>query len=305
LRKEVKVKMKKQTIFGIFGMLLFATGCTVAAGTPSAQPTVDEVGTVVAATMQALASTPSESVSTQIPTQTQISGTLISFENVSFVIPNGLARGSTQEVVPAVSEGGGAPWEVAPAYVKFILTGYQLQGKFHEPGIYVYPVDEYTKVHPTVGYQIEQIKLILAGSPISKNTLPRIPWFNADSIIGANVQTIKFQHGAGVRELTLYAQYLAPINNHELIYQFEGLTEDGKYYVLAILPITAPILPEDEKPDAVTPPGGVPIPPDLGPDNTIYYDHVTEKLNALSSNSFTPSLTTLDTLIQSILVTSP
>ena len=33
--------------------------------------------------------------------------------------------------------------------------------------------------------------------------------------------------------------------SHELIYHFEGLTDDGQYYVTVILPITAPGLPED------------------------------------------------------------
>jgi hypothetical protein len=297
------MRMKKQTFFAIFGIMIINLACSFVAGIPATPTQVAEIATIVATTMQALTAAPSESVSTQVPTQ--ISGTPVSFENVSLVIPNGLAGGANTEAAPAISAESGAPWEVVPAHLIFTLTEYQLQNKFHEPRIFVYPADEYAIVNSHAENQINQIKKILAGSPISKNTLPRIPWFNAEALISVNIQIIKFQNGSGIRDLTLYSQYLAPINNRELFYHFEGLTDDGKYYVLAILPITAPILPDDEKPDAVVPPGGVPIPTDFGPDNTIYYDYVTEKLNSLDSDSFSPSLSALDALMQSLLVTNP
>ena len=101
-----------------------------------------------------------------------------------------------------------------------------------------------------------------------------------------------------------FAQYSAPINNRELFYHFEGLTSDNKYYVIAILPITAPFLQEDEKPEATVPEGGVPFPANAEPSQT-YYISVTEKLNSLAPDAYTPSLNTLDTLIESILVTNP
>jgi hypothetical protein len=132
-------------------------------------------------------------------------------------------------------------------------------------------------------------------------TLPTVPFFNAASQISAWIKILPFQNGSGVRSLTQYAQYAAPINNRELFYHFQGLTSDGKYYVIAILPVTAPILPEDEKPEATVPEGGVSIPADVGP-SEVYYFSVTEKLNSLSPDSFTPSLSALDTLIQSIVI---
>jgi hypothetical protein len=262
----------------------------------------DQIGTVVAATMQALTSATSEVAPTQAPTQS--SGLPVSFENVSFVIPGGLADGVSPEAVPAVGEDSGAPWEVAPAYSKFTLTGYQLQGKFHDPRILVYPADEFAQSHSGAAEQIDRLKKALAGSPLLQETLPVVPFFNAGPLIAANIKIIPFQNGNGVRALTQYAQYSAPINNREMFYHFQGLTSNNKYYVIAILPITAPILPEDEKPEAVIPEGGVPIPTDIGP-GEVYYVSVMEKLNSLSPDSYTPSLNTLDALIQSILVTNP
>ena len=259
--------MKKQIIFGIFAVVVVALACAI--GTPTAQPPGAETGTVIAATTQTLTVAPTESVSTQI--MTQAGGTPVSFENVSFVVPSGLANGADAETVPALTEGSGAPWEVAPAHLKFTLTGNQLEGKFHQPQIFVYSADEYAQVNSIAAEQIDRLKKILSGAtPPLKETLPNVPFLNAGPLIAANIKIIMFQSGSGVRELTQYSQYLAPINNRELFYHFEGLTNDGKYYVIAILPITAPILAEDEKPEAPVPADGVPIPTDVGP-NDVYY----------------------------------
>mgnify|MGYP001282483702 CR=1 FL=1 len=295
------MNMKKQTLYGIIGVVVVTLACSLGPGT-SAAPTqvpVDPVGTVVAATMQALlTAAPTQTVPAQAPTQ--ISGTPVRCENVSFVLPNGVASGANPEAVPAVGEDSGGPWEVAPAHVKCTLTGYQLQAKFHEPRIFVYPAGEYAGAQESIA----RLQKILAGFTPMKETLPNVPFFNAGSLIAANIKMVPFQNGSGVRVLTQYAQYSAPINNRELFYHFQGLTSDNKYYVIAILPITAPILPEDEKPEASVPPDGVPLPTDIGP-NEVYYFSVTEKLNVLAPDSYAPSLNALDMLIQSILVTNP
>ena len=298
------MNMKKQTLYGIFGVVVVTLACSLGAGTPAAptQSQVDEVGTVVAATMQALTMEPSEAAPTETPTQS--SGISASCENISFAIPNGVANGVSSEAVPAVGEDSGAPWEVAPAHAKCTLTGYQLQNKFHEPRIFIYPAAEFAQAQSGAAEQIDRIKKALAGSVLLKETLPVVPFFNAGPLIAANIKIVPFQNGTGVRALTQYAQYSAPINNREMFYHFQGLTSDNNYYVIAILPITAPILPEDEKAEATVPEGGVPIPTDIGP-NEVYYISVTEKLNSLAPDAYVPSLNALDALIQSILVTNP
>ncbi len=300
------MKMKKQTLYIMLGVAVITLACSltgVAPAAPTAVP-MDQVGTVVAATMQALLTgTPGPNQPAPTQAATQVSNTSVVCQNVSLVIPPGLAGGVAAEAVQAVGEDSGAPWDVAPAHVKCTLTGYQLQGKFHEPAIYVYPADAYAQAQPGAAEQIDRLKKILAGSAPLKETLPDVPFFNAGSLIAANIKVIPFQNGSGVRALTQYAQYSGPINNRELFYHFQGLTSDNKYYVIAILPITAPILAEDEKPEAPVPPDGVPIPPGVGPDNA-YYASVTMKLNALAPDSYAPSLNTLDGLMQSILVTN-
>jgi hypothetical protein len=303
--------MKKQTLAGIFGVAIITLACAFGGwagmGTPTTpemptQAQVDEVGTIVAATMQALTAATDEVAPTE--PSAQDSGIPVSFEYASFTIPGGLASGASPEAIPAVGEDSGSPWEVAPAHLKFTLTGYALQGKFHEPKLFVYPADEFAQAHSGAAEQIDRLKKALAGSPLLQETLPVVPFFNAGPLMAANIKIVPFENGSGVRVLTQYAQYSAPINNRELFYHFQGLTSDNKYYVIAILPITAPILPEDEKTEATIPEGGVPIPTDIGP-NDVYYVSVIEKLNSLAPDAYTPSLAALDALIGSILVTNP
>jgi len=301
--------MKKRTLFVIFGLVIGTWGCSFSAGTiatPTPTQLVDGVGTIVAATMQAYTQAPTESATVVASTEavTQAGGIPLSYEGVSFVIPNGVATNAKTEKITAVEANSGAPWEIAPTHLRLTLTDYPLQGKFHEPTIFVYPADEYAQSNPSAAEQIDRLKKILGGATPLQETLPVVPFFNATAQIAANVKLIPLQNGSGVRWLTQYAQYTAPINNRELFYHFQGLSSDGKYYMIAILPITAPMLPENEEAEATVPEGGVPIPTDVGP-NAVYYFSVTEKLTALSPNAFTPSLETLDALIQSFVLANP
>lgn len=236
------------------------------------------------------------------PTTTPIttSGT-VTLNNVTFAIPQGLAKDALSEMVSA-ADPNSAPWDLAPAHLEFTLTSYQLQDKFHQPKIFVYPAEEYAQAQPSVAENIQRLKNIVADTPLSKDILPGVPTFNAGQLIAAKIGPVAFQSGSGVRFLTEYAQYPATINNQDLFYLFEGLTSDGKYYIIAILPVTAPILAENDKPDAIVPAGGIPIPVDTGP-NESYYAEVTDKLNAMAAEDFQPALSVLDALIQSLIIT--
>ncbi len=128
--------MKKQTLYIIVGVIFVTLACTLGTPATPTQPQGNQVETAVAATMQWLtAQAPTAASSEAAPTEapTQINGTSVSCQNISLVIPNGLAGGVNAEAIPAVGENDGAPWEVAPAHAKCTLTGYQLQGKFFEP----------------------------------------------------------------------------------------------------------------------------------------------------------------------------
>jgi hypothetical protein len=126
--------------------------------------------------------------------------------------------------------------------------------------------------------------------------LPFLPWINMKQTFCARPQILEFQNGKGVRYISYYSQGPNPVLDREVFYTFQGLTEDGAFYVSAFFPVQTGVFPTE-----------VPACPRCGePD----YDPFSEwtatlieqltALNAQPANDFAPSLNVLDDLIQSI-----
>jgi hypothetical protein len=297
--------MKK--LLPIVIVFLIAMACA-----PIGQPTAPAgpgVETIVAMTLEALTkAAPPVTEAPEVPTglpPTQPNGTVVSYENVSFVLPQGLASNALSGTVPAVPPTQDGPgWDVAPEYVKFELDGYPLYDTFHRPQILVYPAQEYAAVNEAASRNITRLQALLNGSAaLTADNLPTIPFFNAGQVFAAQIKTVQFQNGSGVRFLTEYAQSYNTANNRDLFYQFQGLTSDGKYYIIAILPASHPLLAFDENPETVVPAGGIPF-PGFDDQNALnaYYPAVVNLLNSSAPESFNPALPMLDALIQSIAI---
>jgi hypothetical protein len=279
---------------GSMVVLLVTLACGLLVPSTPAQPGVE---TVVAATFQAL--TP-----VAPPTQTPVNGTLVAVNNISFVIPTGIGSGAQVETVEAVPPSDDMPWwEIAPTYHKYLIQGYSLSNTFHKPTVYVYPVKEYIQVNQDVADLVGNLQTIVdtQGQSIPQN-LPFLPAFNAGQMFHSNEQILAFQSGKGIRFLTQYGQAPYPVNNNALFYTFQGLTDDGAYYVAAVLPINAAFLSADGNPDTPLPADGVPFDWENFENTNQHFDLVKQKLNATDPNAFNPTLTNLDILIQSILV---
>lgn len=276
--------MKKQFIF--FVVLAFIL--TACGGAPaSEQPSVE---TIVAGTLQALtASAPIE------PSATAINGIPVTFSKISFVIPDGIATSATEEKFELSPSSEGMPWwETYPAHVEYLLQGYPIGEELDDESIYVYPIAEYAVMNEDVAKRIETLKSLIAtpNQPLPE-FLPFLPTFNAGQMFHSNFQTINFQNGSGIRYLTEFSQFPHTISNTGLVYTFQGITSDGLYYVSAQMPINIGFL------------IGYPTPTDQG--DFVFIENevkrVTEQLNNSKPESFTPSMLTLDALIQSINVT--
>jgi hypothetical protein len=288
--------MKNLAWMVILGLVISA--CSSA---PIPTAPVDEVSTVVAGAMQALSPTvpPVETV------PTLVSSTQVSLEGISFVLQAGIAGGALAEPQEAMPPSENMPWwEIHPAYVEYPLQGYLLSNTFHEPKIYVYPVDEFIQMNADVGGGIENLKSILSSpdDPLPDH-LPFLPTFNAAQVFYSNTQLVKFQNGSGIRYLTQFGQAPAPINNHEVFYTFQGITNDNKYYVSAVLPINTPFLAEYASPEYPVPADGIPFDWDNHENVTTHVEAVRQKLNSTNPNLFTPPLLSLDALFQSISIT--
>jgi|SRR5271157_828659 len=289
-------------------ILIFATiGIILACNLPSnITPTPQlTVATVVASTFQAVtaaaqtSAVQATSTPTASPTTTPTAAAsptpqalAVNYANVNLNIPSNLANGttnisSTDVEFPYVNPS----WGNMPQHTKIILNGYPIQGASLQPQILVFKADEYSKYGNGNGQIISGLRSMhyRHGQPLPEG-LPA-GQFNAD------VQSINFANGNGIRYLTQIDESPLPINNRELIYYFHGITNDGQFYVQVILPIQAPFLGPDNNPNSPLPGNGIPFHADQS-----YFNAIAQQLNATPPSQFSPSLNALDALVQSITV---
>lgn len=203
---------------------------------------------------------------------------------------SGIAAGFTTEIVtPAVD---GPYWEVLPKYTQLTLQNYPISNHLMTPQIFIYPVEDLQAINEASTPIITSLQTLIQ-SPQEITPMPFLPLFNAQQVMHAHLQYLDFQTGQGLRYLTQFDQAFIPINNYELIYTYQGLTSDGKYYVAAVLPVHHPTLPED-----ATITGNEP--PEFSSDFPTYITNVVAALNPEAADTFTPDLTQLDLMMSSL-----
>lgn len=262
-------------------LILLTTGLLMLSACAPAQPvtpTVPGVGTIVAATLQAMTAT--------APTPAaQASGLPVSSNNISFTIPlelNASATPSTNTDVeyPYINPSG----DPMPAHVVFQITNYPVEG---DAKIMVFKSSEYAAY----------------GAPLQDANQPLPDQLAHDFY--AQAKPVPFQNGHGVRYLTEVLTNPTPITNRDLFYYYQGITNDGAYFVSAIFHVHAAFLVADGNKDTSTPSGGIPFNWGTDLDFSKYLGDVTQKLNDTPVENYTPSLILLDKMIGSLQVANP
>ncbi len=83
---------------------------------------------------------------TQPPSST---GTKVTFGSLTLVVPPGVASGASGSEYPRIDNEDAAWWQKTPGHLQIMLGDYYvLQGKFHQPQIYVYPAQAYAELVP-------------------------------------------------------------------------------------------------------------------------------------------------------------
>ena len=307
---ERKSKMKRNFLFlSILVVVSLACDMSVNIAPTNEVPTAAEPPTTTPEIFIALTQAiPATAVSGVTPNAqpSPVANTTVTFGSLSLDIPSSVASGASGQEYPRNDSEDAAYWDKTPGHLQVSLNDYYvLQGKFHQPQIYVYPAMPYAELVPAAFESMHRLRNVMnPGATFTADQLPTVPFFNAAQVFASNIKAVSFKNGSGIRFLTEYSQYYAPVNNHELVYHFQGFTNDGEYYIIAILPITAPVLAETSEAGSIIPSGGVSYPDinDSNADFTGYYASITDLLNAASPDAFTPSLNQLDALIQSMQV---
>jgi hypothetical protein len=262
---------------------LLLSACTPVISTPTQ---TDEVPTATAVPM-----------ATEVPTATAApEATALPTEDGSLhfsIDTGGLASGFQTETIAAVSADTGAPIrEVLPEHTRVTLQGYLIGSHRYQPQIFIYPLAELIATNESAATVAATLQTMLQ-SPQEIPEMPFLPLVNQAQVIHANVQYLDFQSGQGLRYLTEFSQGIMPLNNSELIYTYQGLTSDGKYYVAAVLPVNHPSLPAEA---GIT--GNEPL--EFSSDYTGYKANLANTLNTAAADTFTPDLTLLDAMMSSL-----
>ena len=182
---------------------------------------------------------------------------------------------------------------------------FALEGSCRDVGcITIHPVESYRETIPFGADVIDGLQ-----SAMETHADDTFPALMAHILLRAKTSHLRFQNGAGMRAIVMKGQDVVYANNESVVYEFHGLTDDGRYYVAATFPIDAPmLLSRCCDPTGNTNLAAIPA-PEL-PDDDIqagtlirgYNQEAERQLNALEDCGFTPNLALLDELVRSLLI---
>lgn len=225
----------------------------------------------------------------------------VHYENFHFSFDAGLADEVSVALYPAVTDNAQFP---TPAFTEFTFTGYS-EGEYLNyapmPRIDFFPIEGFGDF-PFFVEQLDQLSQILAERPdlnqyvVADTTspdaprLPFLPIFPAAQVFRAHPEYIQLPNIQGIRYLVYYSQAMNPLAEGEVFYTFQGISDDGQYYISAILPVNTELIPADWP----------------GVDNPEAYQeylmNIVGTLTAADPQTFSPTLNTLDALAASVRV---
>ncbi|MCZ2127290.1 MAG: hypothetical protein LC099_05885 [Anaerolineales bacterium] len=276
-------------IIGLIASLTFTLACGIIPSAQAPQPPQGGVETIVAQTLTALtAAAPAATAAPSTEEPPAPDGTPFQTAEVSLFIPNGVANGASSFLTttiefpfinPSVGE--------MPQHIAVTFTQYGAQSQL-DPRIMIFRADEYQAFIAPTPLQMDAMRSYTDGQPLPGESSPTF---------FARPHALQFANGRGIRYITQVIQGVVPINNSYLFYFYQGITDDGKYFVEALLPLSSIYLAANGDPDAPLPAEGIPF---NFNDFAAYYNLISEKINAADSSSFSPYLESLDELIASM-----
>jgi hypothetical protein len=145
------------------------------------------------------------------------------------------------------------------------------------------------------GNPVDALRALLKkGTTAVPGELPILPPPDAAQVLKARVRLVPFHGGKGFAFVTSYSQDTVPVANDALVYTFQGLTDDGRYWVAVYYPISASILPKtvQESPEAKN----------YKAFDAHFQTYLKKTVRALEDPKtvYTPDLGTLDALVRSL-----
>ena len=202
------------------------------------------------------------------------------------------------------------PDYVAPQHILFTL---KKPGTNRETVIYVFPIEDYRRMYPISNEhnyreqfdeQLKGLQKVIKDKNYRKgNQIPFIPFWNGSQTFQKKVNHFSFQNGKGIFFLTQFDIETTLVSNEGLTYCFQGISNDGKNYILAKFPVSVSFLPKDYDADEFE---GYKLSSAYSgnePKQNTYEDYVlriAKRLDNLKPNEFEPNLNQIEKLISSL-----
>ena len=232
------------------------------------------------------------------------SPTEVLFEGIRFSYPASVAESVWPQIVAGVPPKLGEAWSgTDPSHFSLSFASPSGSAPMQRywgtwlqlpPQIKVYPVASMGSSE-IIKVRVEPLRELLETKPASPaEEIPVLPLINAAQVFRSQVRYLDFQNGSGVRFITQYRQDPAPVTDEEIFYTFQGLTDDGAYYVVASFPLSTALLPDtlDFESQAFR---------EFEQKN--YEEYLKEQvrvLDALPAGQFEPDLAILDQIVASL-----
>ena len=238
----------------------------------------------------------------------------VEFKRVSFRYDPTVFGEVKSETVPAqaLEEPNDKPDGVAPAHENFTFA---LGRENWDAYVSVYPLNEFPKVYDVnsklakaMQLEIKGLREVLKDNSYRHNgQIPHLPFRDATDNFYVRVKPLNFLNGKGVVFVTHWTHEATLVSNRNLVYRFEGISDDGKFYVTAETPLSVQFLPFD-------PPyrfEGFTYEhlyeayrrPEMKRRYDDYLKSVTDRLRKLEPADFSPNLEYFEAIITSLKVT--
>jgi hypothetical protein len=254
------------------------------------------------------------------PTEMTSGSGKIDFNGVSFEYDVAVFGDVKYKVIPEykLEEPDNKPDFVAPRHTSFT---FELGNDGWEAKLEVYPIEGFASMYAVnpewekgMEREIEDLMQVVIDKDHRgfEDQIPHLPYVDSGQSFQSKVKHHSFRNGTGVMFVTYWHTELALINNDHLQYVFEGLTSDGKYYVVAQTPISVNFLPKD----AVSADEfegykrrylleDYPNPDEIRPRYRSYVGSITNRLERMAGREFKPDLKYFEQMVSSLRVEEP
>ena len=222
-------------------------------------------------------------------------------QGISLAI-NGVASKARADVVPRQPNiRFPIDWNGWPRHLRVFFDEDQFSETFdpRERQLLILPLQDYQALFraeeaASFATAIQDFRFLLAARPARLEQDPLLlPSSGLSQAMRAQVRYLDFAGGRGVRFVTHLTQEIKPLTAASLVYTFQGLTDDGWYYIAAYIPVTTTALPATLK-DVTKAERD-----EFKRDYLAYVGGIAKMLDD-QPQSFTPSLAALDAMIMSL-----